>query len=475
MVFSSAIFLFLFLPVVLIAYLAAGRVVARNAVLLGASLFFYAWGEEGYLLVLLVSVFINHRLGLGIHRAAGRGRTLLLGTAVGLNLLLLGYYKYANFLVENINTLAPFLDLGAIDVDPVHLPLGISFFTFQAISYVVDIYRGQSEPQRSFFGVALYISMFPQLVAGPIVRYNTIEQTLSHRSLSIEGFADGSRRFLIGLAKKLLIANLVGQVADEIFSLPAGAISPAVAWFGVLCYAIQIYFDFSGYSDMAIGLGRMFGFTYPENFNFPYISRSVQEFWRRWHMTLSNWFRDYVYIPLGGNRCARPRVYFNLVVVFLLTGLWHGASWNFVAWGFYHGAFLVLERLGLGRLLERLPNLVSHAYLIAVILVSWVFFRAEDLPTALEYLGAMLAMNEQTPFDNVLLHADARVWLALGAGVCFSMPVAPRLRNLARRVETGTARATLVLCGDVMLLLLLWLCALEIAGGTYNPFIYFRF
>ncbi|MFC1664598.1 MBOAT family O-acyltransferase [Pseudomonadota bacterium] len=318
--------MFLFLPLVLVSYLVVGKVFARNAVLLFSSLFFYAWGEAGYIVVLLVSIFANYQFGLRISKASANGRQVYLFLAIAINIAVLGYYKYANFILDNFNLALQWFELAPIDYKPIHLPLGISFFTFQAISYIVDIYRGISKPQKNYFGVALYISMFPQLIAGPIVRYNSIEKALNKRSLNSADFADGARRFVIGLSKKLLIANAVGQAADDIFALPAGSINASVAWFGAVCYAIQIYFDFSGYSDMAIGLGRMFGFKYPENFNYPYISRTVQEFWRRWHITLSSWFRDYVYIPLGGNRGHPFRTYINLVIVFLLTGLWHGAG-----------------------------------------------------------------------------------------------------------------------------------------------------
>ncbi len=473
MVFSSTIFLFLFLPAVLAGYFLAPGWRTRNALLLAASLFFYAWGEAHYVVVLLVSVVANALLGRRIEGAEGARRRAWLYLAVGINLLLLGYFKYAGFVATNITALMTAMGLPGGPSADVHLPLGISFFSFQAISYVVDIYRRQVPAQRRVLDVGLYIALFPQLIAGPIVRYGDIAAQLHERVVTLDGFAGGVRRFVTGLAKKVLIANVLGQVADEIFAHPAGQLDPALAWLGILCYTLQIYFDFSGYSDMAIGLGRMFGFRFPENFDQPYRSRSVREFWRRWHMSLSRWFRDYLYIPLGGSRHGALRTHANLLAVFLLCGLWHGAAWNFVAWGLFHGVFLVAERGRLGRLLHRLPRIAQHLYLVVVVMVGWVFFRAEDLQSALDYLAAMAGLSARANDGYVLLYLDIETVVALVAGSVLA--VAPGLSPDAERV-VHAGRGRIVAAGrDVAVVALLLLSLVYVSAQSYNPFIYFRF
>ncbi|MDH3688492.1 MAG: MBOAT family protein [Gammaproteobacteria bacterium] len=476
MVFSSAVFLFLFLPLVIGGHFLLRGVATRNVFLLVASLIFYSWGEVFYVFVLLLSIAFNTFFGVRISRAIGAAKRNYLITAVASNLILLGSYKYANFIIDNLNLLLGFLGTAPLEKDPVHLPLGISFFTFQAISYVVDVYRGDARVQKRFLEVALYISLFPQLIAGPIVRYGFIEQQLTNRITTLEDFGYGVRRFVIGLAKKILIANTLGQTADDIFDHPTDQISTSVAWLGIASYALQIYFDFSGYSDMAIGLGRMFGFRFPENFNHPYISTSVREFWRRWHITLSTWFRDYVYIPLGGNRAGGLRVYGNLLIVFLLVGLWHGASWSFVIWGLYHGSFLVLERLGFGKILERLPAVLCHLYLLLVVTVGWVFFRSEDLGYALDYLSIMGGISESSDLQTYIgSYLNRKFLLAFIFGVVFSAPIYSILRNsLLPRTTSQTTQLQLVL-HDLLVAVLFVLSALAIAAQTYNPFIYFRF
>jgi alginate O-acetyltransferase complex protein AlgI len=487
MLFSSPVFLFLFLPLLLAVYFAA-RPELRNAILLAASLFFYLWGEGLYVAVLLASIAFNYVFGLLLDRFGGRKveRAVLIA-AVGGNLALIVAYKYPNFLVDNLNVLLAALGCGTLLLEPVHLPLGISFFTFQALSYVVDVYRRDVTAQRSLVEFALYKTLFPQLIAGPIVRYRDVAAELPARRVEIESFAWGIRRFINGLAKKMLLANPVAVAADGIFGAGTDDLTAGVAWLGIVCYSLQIYFDFSGYSDMAIGLGRMFGFHFPENFDRPYTARSVTEFWRRWHMSLSSWFRDYVYIPLGGNRRGSVRTYVNLATVFLLCGLWHGASWNFIVWGGLHGSLLVAERMGLGRRLERARVALRHAYLLLMIAITWVFFRAATLAGALGYLAAMSGLGHGRG-DGVFVgqYLDAQLVLAMIVGVVACLPVGPRLaaiwpaiRGGARIATAGTASPVWAtvrpLCGVVVQMVLLVACAARLASGTHNPFIYFRF
>jgi alginate O-acetyltransferase complex protein AlgI len=465
---------------VLLVYCALRNLDLRNAVLLVASLFFYAWGEQGFVLLLLTSIGLNHVFGIWIDRWRARPSVrFVVGAAVAANLMFLGAFKYANFLADNWNALFGAF-LPRIEIDPVHLPLGISFFTFQALTYVIDIYRGEAPAQRGLLRTALYISLFPQLVAGPIVRYHTIAARLAHRVVTRSGFAEGVRRFVIGLGKKVLLANGLAVPADAIFAIPDEALTFELAWAGVLCYTLQIYFDFSGYSDMAIGLGRMFGFRFPENFQYPYASRSIREFWRRWHISLSSWFRDYLYIPMGGSRVSPLRTQLNLLAVFFLCGLWHGASWNFVVWGLFHGCFLAAERSAFGRWLDRAWRPLRHAYVLLVVVVGWVFFRAETLPQALAYLGAMAGLGAG---DGVLhhlgLHLSPEVvvwWIAGCAGAT------PLVAAAARRAWQGLARSpaplatpTAALTLGVVLGAVLLASAASLAAGIHNPFIYFRF
>ncbi len=475
MLFPSTVFLFAFLPALLLVYYLAPRAL-RNTILLLASLLFYAWGETVYVLLMLFAVGANYLFGLAIAASDAGRRRLWVSLAVAANLGLLGWFKYANFLVDNLNRALIPLGFAAIELDPVHLPLGISFFMFQAMSYVVDVYRGTCEVQRRPDRVALYISLFPQLIAGPIVRYHDVAQQLAHRFHESSLFVSGARRFVLGLAKKLLIANTVGEVADTVFATPAGELGTMLAWLGIVCYALQIYFDFSAYSDMAIGLGRMFGFRFLENFNYPYIARSLRDFWRRWHISLSRWFRDYLYIPLGGNRHSAGRTYANLCIVFLLCGFWHGASWNFIVWGAIHGAFLAIERAGLERLLARLPAPLGHIYTLLVVLFAWVYFRADNLGHANDYALALLGLHAGHSVPGTvsgLLTAD--VIAALAAGILFSMPVYRRLSErwiIPRLAGGGLAYGASQL---LMIAGLLLVSAAFVAAGTYNPFIYFRF
>ncbi len=478
MVFSSAIFLFLFLPVVLLGYFLMPRSM-RNLFLLIASLFFYAWGEGFYVALMLTSVALNYIAGRLIDRFrdehAGK---IILAVTVAINLLLLGGFKYANFLVENLNMLLAAIEIPLIDLDPVHLPIGISFFTFQAMSYVIDVYRRDAEVQHNPINSALYIALFPQLIAGPIVRYHDVAKQLVSRTVTLEFFASGVGLFIVGLGKKMLIANPMGEIADKVFAIPAGELTADIAWLGVSCYTLQIYFDFSGYSDMAIGLGRMFGFNFLINFNYPYIAQSMREFWRRWHISLSRWFRDYLYVPLGGNRLGPTRTYINLLIVFVLCGFWHGASWNFLIWGLLHGAFLALERTRFGDFLKKLWRPLRHAYVLLAVMISWVFFRADDLPYALRFLAAMFGMGHGSGLNfHLSLYIDNLILLILMFGCIGSIPILPALRDRLQLVAAmyPVTRALVSVLAVTVLLAIVVGAAMHLAAGTHNPFIYFRF
>jgi len=457
MLFPSTIFLFGFLPVVLALYFALRTTGTRNALLLAASLLFYAFGEASLTLLLLASIALNWSMGRWI--AAGRP---VLPLALAANLTLLAIFKYANFLWDLAAPGFGALGLPLPALEPVPLPIGISFFTFQAMSYVIDVSRGDA-PARSRPGpVALYISLFPQLIAGPIVRYREISDQLDRRESSVAEVALGARRFVVGLAKKVLIADSLAIPVDRIFALDPSQLSPAVAGLGALAFGFQIYFDFSGYSDMAIGLGHLFGFRFPENFAHPYTARSLREFWRRWHITLSTWFRDYLYIPLGGSRGSRLATARNLWIVFLLCGLWHGANWTFITWGALHGSFLVLERGSFGRWLARSPRAFQHLYTFSVVTTAWVLFRAENLSHALAYLSAPFA-GATSPDYPVWYFLDPRTSSALAIAALGSLPWAPGA------LERGGAAQALIMVG------LLVLCAMSVATGTHEAFIYFRF
>lgn len=472
MVFSSPIFLFYFLPTLLVLYFCTPKAF-KNLILLLASLLFYAWGEGFYLLLMLISILINYVFGRLIQKRRSKGYLI---TGVVINLGILITYKYANFLVDNFNFVFDLFGSTPWLLEPVHLPLGISFFTFQAVSYLIDIKRGEIKAQKNLISLGLYISMFPQLIAGPIVRYKTINAEIDSRTVTPTLFVSGMERFILGLAKKMLIANPLGAVVDSIFALPIETVPTHVAWFAILLYALQIYYDFSGYSDMAIGLGRMLGFRFLENFNYPYSAQSLQDFWRRWHISLSTWFRDYLYIPLGGNRGSEVRTYFNLFMVFFLCGLWHGASWNFLVWGAFHGIFLAIERAGLSSIISSLPRVLRHLYLWIVVLVSWVFFRAETLSDAMAYLQSMFSFKFfNAPFEFVDA-LNAEVLIALAFGVLLS--VGGFYKELPLRGSDQTARVKPHLNRVVrfgFLFVLLFLSAMQLAASTHNPFIYFRF
>ena len=462
MVFSSNVFLFSFLGLTLLLYFVAPRHL-RNAVLLVMSLLFYTWGEGLHVLLMLFSIALNYAGGLLLGRMKGRARFWVMLLAVGANLGLLFCFKYSAFAVQTLNYL-PGIQL---TVPEIALPIGISFFTFQGMSYVLDVYKGRAEVQRNPLSIALYISLFPQLVAGPIVRYSDISRELVCRDTDTNGMAEGIRRFAIGLTKKAFLANTLGEVADAIFSQTPYAGTQALACCGAVCYAFQIYYDFSGYSDMAIGLGRMFGFHFRENFDHPYAATSMTDFWRRWHMSLSAWFRDYVYIPMGGSR--RGSTWLHLIVVFLLTGLWHGAAWHFVAWGLWHGIFICLEKPLIRRgILKKIPAPVRWLYTMTVVLIGWVLFRAPHLDTAWNFLQVMFGLKTVSGI------AYSVGWFMNGwrlfALLCAVLAAIPWWQHIPRPGEK--TRFLLSRLGTCLLLLFSFMLCMT---SSYNPFIYFRF
>ena len=470
MLFSSSIFLFAFLPAVLLGYyiIFRGMRRAQNLLLLAASLLFYAWGEPVYIVLMLFSSVVDYSHGLLMEKFDGRPgvRRALLISSVAINLSLLGFFKYAGLVVSTLNAA---LSL-SIPVPSVALPVGISFYTFQTMSYSIDVYRRNCPAQRDPIAFGCYVTMFPQLIAGPIVRYVDVMREINDRRETFEGFFLGIRRFLVGLAKKLILANGVGMLWDSVSAQPAASLSALSAWLGVLAYAFQIYFDFSGYSDMAIGMGRMFGFQFPENFRYPYVSRSVSDFWRRWHITLSTWFREYLYIPLGGNRVSVPRNIFNLAVVWMATGLWHGASWNFLLWGAYFGAVLIAEKFLYGKALSRAPGFVGWAYTALVVLVGWVFFALDDLGRGAAYLGAMFgggAGAVDAYALRALLNYGAVLLLCAAASTPLASGALERLRERRPRAHSALTYA-LVIAGFA-------LCLIYVVDAGYNPFLYFRF
>ena len=482
MLFTSPVFLFLFLPAVLVVYFLLARA-WRNAFLLVASLFFYAWGEGGFVLVMLASVALNYLFGRAIESAGSR-RGVVAAVAVAVNLALLGSFKYANFLVDNLDAILRALGGPSLRLAAVHLPIGISFFTFHALSYLIDVKRGRVRALRNAIDFGLYIALFPQLIAGPIVRYHQIAGQIATRTIGRAGFAPGVRRFVFGLGKKMLIANTLALPADAIFGIPPRTLTGSLAWFGVLLYTLQIYCDFSAYSDMAIGLAKMLGFDFPENVAHPYVSRSITEFWRRWHISLSTWFRDYLYIPLGGNRRGTARTYLNLLTVFFLCGLWHGASWTFVVWGLFHGTFLVIERAGLGARLDRAPRTIGHLYAMLVVGVGWVLFRAPTLSHGLGFVRAMAGFSPgSAPEYGPALYVGTDVALAVAAGILVSTPFVSHLSRFWKRRTSSASTAgrafaldTAAALAEVTVLVAVSVAsAVTIAAGTYNPFIYFRF
>lgn len=468
MVFSSLTFLCVFLPIVLVAHLVLPSMRIKNVLLVVASLLFYAYGEPIYVLLMLASVLLNYCAGVVLGRVT-RKRKFVVACAVVANIGVLIVFKYADMLVGTINALTPL----SLPLPQLTLPIGISFFTFQALSYVIDVYRREVEAQRNFMNVLLYISFFPQLIAGPIVKYHDIAEQISHRHASSSDIAQGLRRFCFGLAKKVLIANNMAIVVDSLFAVPTQELNAAAAWIAAIAYMMQIYFDFSGYSDMAIGLGRMFGFHFKENFNYPYVSRTIQDFWRRWHISLSTWFKEYLYIPMGGNRKGKARTNINKLTVFFLCGLWHGANWTFVIWGLIHGFFLMLENV---LPFKKLPRLVGRLYTLVVVCLAFVIFRADTLGQGLAVIGQMFLGWNFTHESMVLLMQQLTPLfiVAMLIAIIASLPLKEKLeRSLAiygeAAVQTGQVISYLA---SIVLLLL---CILALSSGSYNPFIYFRF
>ncbi len=471
MVFSSAIFLFVFLPIVVSVNLVL-RKKAQNLFLLAVSLLFYAWGEGLLVLLMLLSISINYIVGIllghGLKKQERKFLKPILTIGIVLNLSLLIYYKYAHFIVQSLSELGFNM---TFNTSGIVLPIGISFFTFQGLSYLIDVYREQVPYQKSPFKLGLYIALFPQLIAGPIIRYSDVNDQIENRERTLDKFTNGIIRFVRGLAKKVIIANNMALVADLIFDGNPTDLSAPIAWIGVLCYSLQIYFDFSGYSDMAIGLGRMFGFEFRENFSHPYRSKSFREFWRRWHISLSTWFRDYLYIPLGGNQRGEFRTYINLIIVFFLTGLWHGASWNFIIWGLFHGFFLIIERI-LPLKLPSLLNPLKSLYVLFFVLIGWVFFRAENLSLALDYLQSMFSSNMSLHHYAITLINPYFLFVFI-LGVIFSMPIRSKAEYLMMSLVTSKNLQTLLILG--FNLALYCYTIIEFSSSTYNPFIYFRF
>lgn len=470
MIFSSLTFVWFFLPALaLVYYIAPGRAL-RNAVLLIASLIFYSWGEPKYVILVILSILLNYVCGLAMDHLNKNpaAKKCVLALCLLANLGLLGYFKYFNF----------FLGLGASVLGhagftprDIALPIGISFYTFQSISYIVDTYRGENPAQRNLMRLALYISLFPQILSGPIVKYHELEPQIESRREHVSMHAYGVRRFVYGLGKKMIFANMFGQAVDRIMGLPLEQLGTAVVWFTVILYTFQIYYDFSGYSDMAIGLGSMFGFTYKENFNYPYLSASVSEFWRRWHISLSTWFRQYLYIPLGGNRKGLRRTCVNLFIVFLATGLWHGASMNFICWGVYYGILIVAERLWIGKILERNPiKILNHMYAMLAVMFGWMIFRVDTLHNGRILLERMLL--PRAGLWNLRIFADNRIIFLLLLAVCFCGPV----QKLFPRLKAGLYDQERVRIADVIIMgLLLSLGTMLMVSSTYQAFIYFRF
>ena len=467
MVFSTPIFLFYFLSLTLLVYYVVPRRV-RNVVLLCSSLLFYYWGERAYVSIMFLSTAIDYTHGLLVERCKARGNDrgarLAVTSSIVFNLALLGFFKYWDFIAASLRSVG----LGFMPVLGVHLPIGISFYTFQTMSYTIDVYRGDARAQRNILNFGTFVTLFPQLIAGPIIKYKDLGDQIDERTCSTERFASGVQIFMVGLAKKLLIANNVGMLWDSYKAMAPSNLTVAGAWLGVLAFTFQIYFDFSGYSDMATGLGRMLGFEFLPNFNYPYISRSVTEFWRRWHISLSTWFREYLYIPLGGNRCSKPRWMLNLLVVWAATGIWHGASWNYLLWGLYFFVLLMMEKFLLLKPLERAPALVGHVYTLFLVMVSWAIFGLEDFSHLTAYLKVMFGLGGVSLADGAFGYYLANYLPVLCVAALASTPLG---RTVYLRLG---ARPQQVACAGLMTAGLL-LCTAFLVAGTYNPFLYFRF
>lgn len=466
MVFSSTIFLCVYLPLVLLGYYICPKK-GRNLFLLIASLVFYAWGEPKYVFLMIFSILVNYIFGRLMDKNRGRQKRmkLLLVLSVVIDLGLLSVFKYTDFIITNVNAIFG----SSFDLLKIALPIGISFYTFQAMSYTIDVYRNDVRVQKNLIDFGMYITMFPQLIAGPIVRYADVQDQLAERSVTTADFSEGVMRFVVGLGKKVLLANQMGAVWSEIYAL-GGDVSALMAWTGAIAYTFQIYFDFSGYSDMAIGLGRMFGFKFPENFRYPYQSVSITDFWRRWHITLSTWFKEYLYIPLGGNRCGLARQALNLLIVWSLTGFWHGAGWNFVMWGLYYFVILFIEKLFLLKALDKLPKLFRHVYALLLIVIGWVIFASDDVGVLLPYLGSMFGANGAVGGMDVYTLFTKAVLIVICCVASTELP--KRLFLSATGAMNEKAAFTIK---SVMTIALLALSMILLIGDSYNPFLYFRF
>lgn len=471
MLFSSVTFLFFFLPIVFTLYYISPKKI-KNYTLLLFSIIFYAWGGILYLPLLIISIMINYIFGLQIekYKDNNKKRKNILIISIIFNVLFLGVFKYTNFIIDNINIIFK----TSINIPIIPLPIGISFYTFQAMSYVIDVYRNDGKVQKNIFNLALYISMFPQLVAGPIVRYETIDNQITNRIHNIDKFNQGIERLTIGLFKKVIISNTVGELSALIYSLSNYQMSISVAWLGAIAYTLQVYFDFSGYSDMAIGLGKMLGFEFLENFNYPYISKSVSEFWRRWHISLGSWFRDYIYIPLGGNRVSNIKTYRNLTIVWLITGIWHGASWNFVEWGLYFGIFIMLERAFLQNILNKIPKVFSHIYLLIVVIFGWVLFSKPDLKSAIDYMKIMIGIGEYPFINGYTTFYLSQYWLSLTMAIILSTPIIKRTKQLIIKSNKKIMTAIEII-KPLIYFILFFITTVYLVNSTFNPFIYFNF
>ncbi|KTD35392.1 alginate O-acetylation protein [Legionella moravica] len=473
MVFSSLAFLFLFLPSLNLTYLIClKRIKWQNFILMVFSLSFYYWGEKDHIFIMLGCIFVNYLCGIFIEESKNpRQRTMYLITSITASLALLIYFKYFNFF---LNTMSDAFNLNLSGFKRIALPLGISFYTFHALSYVIDVYWKKVNAERNFVTFVCYVSFFPQLVAGPIVRYIDIKHSFYYRYITRAGVRNGILRFCFGLAKKVLIANEVAKLADYVFYLPPGDLTFATAWLGAIAYALQIYFDFSGYSDMAIGLGLMFGFKYKENFNFPYGSLSIQEFWRKWHISLSSWFRDYIYIPLGGSYKSDIRTKLNLIIIFTLCGLWHGANYTFVLWGLYHGVFLILERTGFGKFMARLPHVIRHVYVLFVVTIGWVFFREEHLDSALSFIKTMLIPGDLN-VSGLSNCVNILTVCAMSMGTILALGANRSIKDYLITHRDRTQIIAYKQLSSILGLSVLLISILFLSTNSYNPFLYFRF
>lgn len=463
MVFSSIVFLYIFLPIMLIVYFIVPNKF-KNAIMILASLIFFAWGEIRYIFIMLILAVMDFICGRNIDKNFNnKKKKIYLFIDVGINLLILFFFKYSDFIIENIN-LATGLKIPLLNIP---LPIGVSFNTFQSLSYIIDVYRGTVKCEKSFYNYLAYTTLFPQIIAGPIVRYETVDEELEVKNISMDNFSTGMKRFIVGLAKKVLIANNVGKLWALIEAGSYTQMTTLLAWTGIIAFALQIYFDFSGYSDMAIGLAEIFGMKFDENFNYPYISKSITEFWRRWHITLGSWFRDYIYIPLGGNRKGFPKQIRNILIVWFLTGAWHGASWNFILWGVYFGVILILEKMILLKVLEKIPKIFSHIYAVLLILVSWAIFAFTDLDSVINYIKIMFGVGNTTLINSEAVYYFKNYFVIILIGVICSIPIFKKIK--IKNENINAVFSSIIYIG------LFLLSTASLVSDTYNPFLYFRF